>query len=94
MEEDEESWKVLDEILSSVDTFILGCKMYPAYKQYWLSLLANPTGTENENAYARRANTIPHFVLSSTLDKVDWSITRIIRAISRSRVVPHAQGRS
>jgi dihydrofolate reductase len=52
-EEDEEMWREMDEILSSVDTFILGRGMYPAYEQYWLALLANPTGTKNENAYAR-----------------------------------------
>jgi hypothetical protein len=41
--------------------------MYPEYEHYWLALLANPTGTKNENAYARRADKIPHIVLSKTL---------------------------
>jgi hypothetical protein len=50
MAEDEETWRELDDILNSVDTFILGRGMYPAYEQYWLALLANPTGTKNENA--------------------------------------------
>lgn len=58
--------------LNSVDTFLLGRRMYPEYEQYWLSLLTNPnSGTENENAYARRADKIPHIVLSKTLDKVN-----------------------
>ena len=35
----------------TVDTIILGRKMYPEYEKYWLGLLANPTGTKNENAY-------------------------------------------
>jgi dihydrofolate reductase len=82
MAEDEETWKDLDETLSSVDTFILGRGMYPAYEQYWLSLLANPSGgTENEYAYARRADSIPHIVLSKTLDKVAWKTTRIVRDV-------------
>jgi dihydrofolate reductase len=33
MAEDEETWRELDEILSSVDTFILGRGMLPAYEQ-------------------------------------------------------------
>jgi hypothetical protein len=58
--EDEETWRELDETLNSVDTFILGRRMYPEYEQYWLSLLDNPNkGTENEIAYARRANKTP-----------------------------------
>ena len=79
MAEDEETWRDLDETLSSVDTFILGRGMYPAYEQYWLALLANPTGTKNENAYARLADKIPHIVLSKTLDNVAWKTTRIVR---------------
>jgi dihydrofolate reductase len=79
MAEDEETWRELDETLNSVDTFILGRRMYPEYEQYWLSLLANPSkGTENENAYARRADKIPHIILSKTLDKVAWKTTRIV----------------
>jgi dihydrofolate reductase len=32
MEEDEEAWKYMFEMLSQVDTFILGRKMYPGYE--------------------------------------------------------------
>ncbi|MGA6923087.1 MAG: hypothetical protein WBY22_09200 [Nitrososphaeraceae archaeon] len=57
MAEDEETWKVMNETLNSVDALILGRRMYPGYEQYWLSLLANSSiGTENEKAYARRAD--------------------------------------
>jgi hypothetical protein len=64
--------EVMNETLNSVDALILGRRMYPGYEQYWLSLLANSSiGTENEKAYARRADKIPHIVLSKTLDKVN-----------------------
>jgi dihydrofolate reductase len=46
--EDEVTWREMDKMLSSIDTFILGRGMYPAYEQYWLDLLANPTDTNNE----------------------------------------------
>ena len=64
MAEDEETWRELDDTLNSVNTFILGRGMYPACERHWLALLANPTGTKNENAYARRADKLPHIVLS------------------------------
>jgi len=85
MAEDEETWRDMDGTLSLVDTFILGRGMYPAYEQYWLALLANPTGTKNENAYARHADKIPHIVPSKTLDKVAWKVTRIVRDVEEIR---------
>jgi dihydrofolate reductase len=44
MMEDEETWRDVFEMLSHVDTFILGRKMYPGYEQYWLAVLADPGG--------------------------------------------------
>jgi dihydrofolate reductase len=68
--------------------------MYPDYEQYWIKLLANPTGTKNENAYARRADKIPHIVLSKTLDKVAWKVTRIVRDIEEIRIMKEQQGKN
>jgi dihydrofolate reductase len=88
MAEDEETWKDVLRMLESVDTLILGRVMYPDYEQYWLAVLANPTGvlplsgriaSKNEIAYARLADKTPHIVLSKTLEKVAWRTTRIVR---------------
>jgi dihydrofolate reductase len=88
MEEDEETWRDLFEMLAHVDGCILGRVMYPDYEQYWLAVLANPNGplpltgkpaTRNEIAYARLADKTPHYVVSRTLDKVKWKTTRIVR---------------
>jgi dihydrofolate reductase len=43
MAEDEETWNDVFEMLESVDTCILGRVMYPAYEQYWLAVLTNPS---------------------------------------------------
>jgi dihydrofolate reductase len=93
MAEDEEAWKDINEILNPVDTIILGRVMYPEYEQYWLALLANPTGTKNENAYARRADKIPHIVISKTLDKVAWKTTRIVRDVEEIRSMKQQPGK-
>jgi dihydrofolate reductase len=94
IEEDEETWKVMNEILNSVDTIILGGRMYPEYEKYWLSVLANLSiGTENDKAYARRADKIPHIVLSKTLDKVKWKTTRIVRDVEEIRKLKQRAGR-
>jgi dihydrofolate reductase len=90
MTEDEEAWKYMFEMLSHIDTFILGRKMYPGYEQYWLSVLADPSqilpfsgrvASKNEINYARLADSRDHIVLSNTLDKVAWKTTRIVRNV-------------
>jgi dihydrofolate reductase len=78
---------------STVDTLVLGRRMYPEYEQYWLSLLANPRGgIENEYKYARRVDKIPHVVLSKTLDKVEWKTTTIVRDIEEIRKMKQQLG--
>ena len=100
--EDEETWRDVFAMLESVDTCILGRVMYPLYKQYWLAVLENPTGslplsgkpaTKNEIAYARWADKTPHIVLSKTLDTVAWETTRIVRDVEEIRKLKHQPGR-
>jgi dihydrofolate reductase len=102
MAEDEETWRDLFEMLESVDTFILGRVMYPAYEQYWLAILANPDGilpssgripSKNEIAYARLADKTPHLVLSRTLDQVAWQTTRIVRDAEEIRKLKQQAGK-
>src|SRR5262245_38610908 len=100
--EDEETWLDIFETLTNVDTFILGSVMYPGYEQYWLAVLANPDGplpfggggaTKNEIAYARLADKTPHIVLSRTLDKVEWKMTRIVRDLEEIRKLKQQSGK-
>jgi dihydrofolate reductase len=94
MAEDEETWKDMERMLRSADTFILGRVMYPAYEQYWLGILANPAGgSQHEVAYARRADKTPHIVLSRTLDKVTWQTTRIVRDAQELRDMKQQPGK-
>jgi dihydrofolate reductase len=102
MAEDEETWKDVFAMLESVDTCILGRVMYPEYEQYWLAVLANPSGilplsgktaTKNEIAYARWADKIPHVVLSRTLEKVAWKTTRIVRDVEEIRKMKQQPGK-
>ncbi len=102
MMEDEETWRDVFEMLGHVDTFILGRKMYPGYEQYWLAVLADPGGilpfsgrvaSNNEIAYARLADSRHHIVLSSTLDKVAWKTTRIVRDVEDIRKMKQQPGK-
>jgi len=103
MADDEETWREFNETQSSVDTFILGRGMYPGYEQYWLSVLANPAGplpfsggiaSKNEIEYARHADKTPHIVLSRTLDKVAWKVTRIVQDAEEIRKMKQQPGKN
>ena len=39
MAEDQETWSSINDTLDTVDTIILGRKMYPGYEKYWLGFL-------------------------------------------------------
>jgi dihydrofolate reductase len=101
MMEDEETWRVLFEMLTHIDTFILGRKMYPNYEQYWLAVLADPgailplsgrVASKNEIAFAHLADSRQHLVLSRTLDKVAWKTTRIVRDVDEIRKMKQQPG--
>jgi dihydrofolate reductase len=103
MADDEESWKEAFELCDTVDTCVLGRVMYPGYEQYWLAVLANPgrplpfsgqPATKSEIAYARWADKVPHIVLSTTLDKVAWKTTRIVRDVDEIRKLKNQAGRN
>jgi dihydrofolate reductase len=95
-------WEDTFDLLSEIDTLVLGGGMYPGYEQYWLAILADPEGippftdrpaTKGEVEYARFADRTPHFVLSKTLDKVAWQTTRIIRDIADIEALKHQRGK-
>jgi dihydrofolate reductase len=50
-------------------------------------------GRRMKNAYARRADKIPHIVISKTLDKVTWKTTRIVRDVEEIRRMKQQPGK-
>jgi dihydrofolate reductase len=93
-DDDDESFRFMFEMLDTVDTVVLGRVMYPAYEDYWLSVLAKPTSsTKNDLAYARFADATPHVVLSRTLEQVRWKTTRIARDIDEIRNLKQQRGK-
>ncbi len=97
-----ESWEDPFDLLTQVDTLILGRGMYPGYEQYWRAILADPKGvlpftgkvaTKGEIAYAHFADETPHIVLSKTLDEVTWKSTRIVRDIEEIRNMKEQPGK-
>jgi dihydrofolate reductase len=75
-------------LMERVDTCVLGAGMWPGYRQYWTSILADPTGVleltgrrpdAGEIEYARWADRTPHVVVSTTMTDPEWATARVVR---------------
>jgi dihydrofolate reductase len=64
----------LDE-LSSVDTLLLGKTTYETFAAYW----PGQTG----NGFADRINQMPKYVVSHSLQKVEWNNSHILRDVAK-----------
>jgi dihydrofolate reductase len=60
------------DLLSGSDALLLGRKTYQGFAQAWPSM-------KGANWYADRMNSLPKYVVSSTLDKAEWNNSTIIK---------------
>lgn len=97
-----DTWEDPFDLLSQIDTCILGRGMYPGYEQYWRAIFANPesvspfTGkvaSKGEVDYARFADQTAHVVVSTTLEQVAWNDTRVVRDIAELRQMKQQPGK-
>jgi dihydrofolate reductase len=72
------SWNDVFDVLSNVDTALLGRGMYAEYRDYWKKCLTDPKCSANERKYAQWADKIQHFVVSKTLKDPQWDNTKVI----------------
>lgn len=67
------------EILSTVDTVIWGRATYQMMHNYWPSMLSNPEASEHERNHAEWIEKTEKIVFSTTLDKVEWNHSRLVK---------------
>ena len=70
-----EGGKYKMEELSSVDALLLGKTTYEAFAKFW----PGQTG----NAFADRMNRLPKYVVSRSLQKVEWNNSHILRDVAK-----------
>jgi dihydrofolate reductase len=96
-----DSWNDALDLISDVDAAVLGGGMYPGYEQLWGSIAADPhsaatmlgrEATDGEVEFARWTQRTPHYVLSTTVDKVGWESARLVREVSELRSVKEQPG--
>ena len=72
---DEEFNEFAIDQLNEIDTLLFGRVTYEGMASYW----PTPFAKENDPVVADKMNTIPKIVFSKTLDKVEWSNSRLVK---------------
>lgn len=75
----EESWKYVNDLCTTIDTVIFGRVTYQLFESYWPSVVNNPSGTRNEQEFSRWINRTDKIVFSRTLKKTGWENSRVIQ---------------
>ncbi len=86
---DEEFLAFAIEQLGLVDTLVFGRKTYEGMVGYWLTAEA----IESDPITAAQMNSLPKVVVSTTLDRADWTNTRIVRGPEAITALKREPGR-
>jgi dihydrofolate reductase len=96
-----DAWDDARDLVPGADAAVLGGGMYPGYEQLWGSIAADPRSgaamlgrevTEGEADYALWTQRTPHYVLSTTLEKVGWESAHLVRDVSELRSLKDQPG--
>jgi dihydrofolate reductase len=70
---DQDMGRFVDDWFAAADGFLIGRKTYEIFAGYW------PLVTDPANQVATKLNTLPKYVASTTLSRVDWHNTRLLK---------------
>lgn len=73
--ESPEAGKYKVDELASVDTLLLGRITYDGFAEYWPS--------QTGNCFADQINSMPKYVVSRSLQKVEWNNSHILRDVAK-----------
>jgi dihydrofolate reductase len=76
----DDSLKYAKDQLFAADALLLGRVTYEGFAKAWPSMPEDPAG------YAKRMNSLPKYVVSSTLTKAEWNNTTILTGNSADEV--------
>jgi dihydrofolate reductase len=76
---DEGSWSDIFDTLETVDAMLIGGSSHREYLDYWKSVLSDPNAKASERKFAELAARTPHYVVSRTLQSVDYPNASVLR---------------
>ncbi len=96
-----DAWNDALDLIPDAEAAVIGGGTFPGYEQLWGSIAADPESaaamlgrgaTNGEVEYARWTQRTPHYVLSTTLEKVNWETARLVRDVSELRTLKEQPG--
>jgi dihydrofolate reductase len=96
-----DAWNDALGLIPGADTAVLGGGTYPGYEHLWGSVAADPESasamlgrpaTEGEVEYARWTQVTPHYVVSTTLEKVGWESAHLVRDVGELKSLKEQPG--
>ncbi|MGQ0549556.1 MAG: dihydrofolate reductase family protein [Armatimonadota bacterium] len=70
---DPDMGRMVDDWFAAADSFLLGRKTYEIFAAHW------PHVTAENDPVAAKLNSLPKYVVSKTLDKVEWNNSTLIK---------------
>jgi dihydrofolate reductase len=70
---DQDMGTLVNDWFAAADAFLLGRKTYEIFAAYW------PNVTDENDVVATKLNRLPKYVVSNTLDTVEWNNSTLIR---------------
>jgi len=70
---DEDSGEIMNKNIAATEALLLGRKTYQIFAAYW------PTAPADD-PFGQKFNSIPKYVVSTTLDKAEWNNSMLIRS--------------
>ena len=96
-----DSWDDALGLVPGAGAAVLGGGTYPGYEMLWGSIAADPRSgtamlgrevTEGEADYALWTQRTPHYVVSTSLEKVSWETAHLVRDVSELRPLKEQPG--
>jgi dihydrofolate reductase len=69
---DDDMGRLVGDSISAADAFLLGRRTYELFAAYW------PQVTDEDDAVASRLNSLPKYVVSTTLDRLSWTNSTLV----------------
>jgi dihydrofolate reductase len=76
--DEEVSRYLIPDLLSTVDTMLLGRVLYQGFEQAWPAMAKDPSSPSDLVDFAHWIEDSPKFVFSKTLETVEWKNSRLV----------------
>src|SRR2546422_6198468 len=77
-QDEEVSRYLIPDLLSTVDTMLLGRVLYQGFEQAWPAMAKDPASPKDLVDFAHWVEDTPKLVFSKTLNKVTWKNSKVI----------------